>query len=94
MLEISNVSKLHYSDKKQRLGKDLSSFFRKRLQVRQKMVGILKKWKSLEIFLHSKLSNLILHLKLGIEIIGDSWFFNYINKQLLKINSDLKLITT
>jgi len=58
------------------------------------MVGILKKWKSLKIFLNSKLSNLIVHLGPGHEVRGDNWFVGFINKQLFKISSDLKLVLT
>jgi hypothetical protein len=55
--------------------------------------GDLKKFeKSLKIFLNSKLSNLILHLELRTEVRSDNCYFNFINKQLLKIGSNLKSV--
>jgi hypothetical protein len=58
------------------------------------MVSIQKNWKSLEIFLNSKLSTFILHLEVGIEVKGNNWFFDYINKPLFKFDNDLKSIPT
>jgi hypothetical protein len=55
-------------------------------------MGILKIWRSLEILLNSKWSNLIFHLELRIKVNSDNWFFGSIDKQLLKISSDLKLL--
>jgi len=49
-------------------------------------MGVLKKWKSLKIFLNSKLPNIILHLEYGTKVKGDIYSFGFINKQLFKIN--------
>jgi hypothetical protein len=47
--------------------------------------------RSLEIFLNSMLSNLVLDLERGTKIRDDNWFFGSINKHF-KIGNDKKLV--
>jgi hypothetical protein len=78
------MQKIHYNDiKNKNKKKNPSSFLKRRLQAHKKMVGVLKKWKSLEILLNS---NLILHLEFRAKVRCDIYFFSFIDKQLFKIN--------
>jgi hypothetical protein len=71
MLGTSKVPKLHYYHQKQKKRKKPLKFSQEKTSSPLENSGDLKK-KSLQIFLNSKLSNLILHLKPGTQVRGDS----------------------